>query len=341
MALFDLAEPELFTYRPEVAQPADFDQFWEQTLAQARAFDLFVTVTPVDSGLDLVDTFDVEFAGFDGHRVKAWLIMPAGAAPGSLPAVVSYVGYGGGRGHVQEHLVWANAGFAQLHMDTRGQGSAWGSGGDTPDPAGSGPATPGFMTRGIEDPHAYYYRRVFTDAVRAVEAVRTLPQVDPTRVSITGVSQGGGITLAVAGLIPDLLAVLPDVPFLCNFRRATAIADTTPYAEITKYLSIHRNMEARAFTTLSYFDAVNFAKRATAPALFSVALMDPICPPSTVFSAYNVYGELWAQQSGSAGPGTEIEIYRFNQHEGGQFYQLATQVQWLRERAGLSKKEIA
>ena len=64
-------------------------------------------------------------------------------------------------------------------MDTRGQGGQYGSGGDTPDPVGSGPAAPGFVTRGILDPATYYYRRVLTDAVRAVDAARALPGVDP------------------------------------------------------------------------------------------------------------------------------------------------------------------
>ena len=45
---------------------------------------------------------------------------------------------------------------------------------------------------------------------------------------------------------------------------------------------------------------------ATASALFSVALRDDVCPPSTVFAAFNAY----------AGP-KEIEIYDFNEHEGG------------------------
>lgn len=334
MAFFDLNEEELFQYRPEVAQPQDFDEFWAQTLAQAQEFDLNVTLTRVDTGLDLVDSYDVEFCGFGGDRIKAWLTLPRGAGPGSLPAVVSYVGYGGGRGHAQEHLVWANAGFAHLHMDTRGQGSRWGTGGHTSDPHGSGPAAPGFMTRGIEDPAGYYYRRVFTDAVRAVAAVRTLEQVDPTRVAVTGVSQGGGIAIAVSGLVPDLMAVMPDVPFLCNYKRATDLTDSLPYAEITGFLSIHRGARARVFETLSYFDGVNFARRATAPALFSVALMDPVCPPSTVFSAYNVYGDV----RGDTGHRVlrEIEVYPYNQHEGGQFTQVVRQIPWLRALAQLA-----
>ncbi len=212
------------------------------------------------------------------------------ALKGPLPAVVEYNGYGGGRGLPFERLGWASAGFAYLFMDTRGQGSMWGSGGGTPDPHGTGPSSSGFMTRGIEDPADYYYRRVFTDAVRAVDAVRTLAQVDASRVAVVGASQGGGIALAAAALCDDLVAVLPDVPFLCDFPRAVGFTDRDPYQEIVRYLSVHRGADERVHRTLSYFDGATMATRATAPALFSVALMDPICPPSTVFAAFNRYG---------------------------------------------------
>src|SRR5471030_1574450 len=100
--------------------------------------DLGLSLTAVDSGLSLVDVFDVEFAGFGGHRIKAWVTRPAGrSAPSDLlPAVVEYSGYGGGRGLPHEHLAWAAAGYVSLFMDTRGQGSRWGTGGSTPDPSG-------------------------------------------------------------------------------------------------------------------------------------------------------------------------------------------------------------
>jgi len=327
MAFFDLSPHELQTYSPTVQTPEDFDEFWAQTLAQARTLDLNVTLTKVDTGLLLVDSYDVEFTGFGGQRIKAWLNLPAGAQPGTLPAVVQYQGYGGGRGFAQEHLLWASAGFAHLFMDTRGQGSAWGSGGHTGDLGPTGPAESGVMTRGIERPEDYYYRRLFTDAVRAVDAVRTMKWVNPQRVTVTGASQGGGITLAVAGLVPDLFAVMPDVPFLCNFRRATDITDANPYHEITRYLAVHRTAVDQVFTTLSYFDGVNFAQRANAPTLFSVALMDTICPPSTVYSAYNAYNAYGASTADK-----EIRAYAYNGHEGGQFLHNLAQVAWLRDR---------
>ncbi|MFF4837720.1 acetylxylan esterase [Streptomyces sp. NPDC001315] len=61
------------------------------------------------------------------------------------------------------------------------------------------------MTRGISSPRTYYYRRLLTEAVRAVDAVRRLDRVDPDRVAVIGQSQGGGTALAVPDLAPRLL----------------------------------------------------------------------------------------------------------------------------------------
>lgn len=322
MALFDLPLDKLRAYRSAAAEPDGFDPFWAQTLAETRGHDLDAVFTRVPTGLTTLETYDVTYSGFGGHRVKGWLVLPAGTTE-PLPLLVEFVGYGGGRGHAHSHLLWASAGFAHFVMDTRGQGSGWSSG-DTPDPVGSAPSSPGFLTRGIEDPQEFYYRRVFTDAVRAVEAARSHPLADASRTAVTGISQGGGITLAVAGLVPDLVAVAPDVPFLCDFPRAATLTDKNPYREIGRYLAVHRDRRARAFETLSYFDGVHFAARATAPALFSTALEDDVCPPSTVFAAYNAY----------AGSSKQIEVYDFNGHDGGGPFQQVSQLKWFAERLG-------
>ncbi len=118
-----------------------------------------------------IDTFDVTFRGFGGSPIRGWLHLPA-TRTGPLPGVVEFGGYGSGRGLAHERIFWAIAGYAHLMMDTRGQGSSWFIG-ETPDPDGDGAAAQaGFMTQGILDPATYFYRRVFTDAVRAVETIR-------------------------------------------------------------------------------------------------------------------------------------------------------------------------
>ncbi|WP_348786665.1 acetylxylan esterase [Leifsonia sp. NPDC080035] len=323
MPITDLTLDELRAFRPEVEEPADFDAFWAATIAEARAAGAAsggAVLRPAETPVTQLTIEDLTFPGFGGEPVRAWVSRPKDTA-GPLPAVVQYQGYNGGRGLPGENVLWALAGYVHVFMDTRGQGSGWGSGGATPDPHGSGPATAGFMTRGIHDPAEHFYRRVFTDAVRAVDATRSLPFVDAVRVAVTGGSQGGGIALA-AGALAEVQAVLPDVAFLCAYRRGAEVAIGGPFRELATYLSVHRDEVDTVFRTLSYLDGVNFARRIHAPALFSVALMDAVVPPSTTFAAYN---HLAAQDRA-------IEVYPFNDHEGGAAAHWQKQAAWLAAR---------
>ncbi|MDQ1171810.1 cephalosporin-C deacetylase [Microbacterium testaceum] len=307
MAHFDLPLSALETFRPDRDEPADFDAFWADTLAEARGLTWeprFTPVGPVDSGVTGVDVDDVEFAGFGGHPIRAWLVRPRGV-DGPLPCVVQYIGYNSGRGLAHQHTLLPAAGFAVLVMDTRGQGSG-ALPGATPDPVGSAPHTAGRLTDGIDDPAHAYYRRVFCDAVLAIDAARAHPAIDGARVSVWGGSQGGGIALAAAALSDGLRFAAIDFPFLSGIRRAVSITDAAPYSELVTYLQTRRGDEEQVFRTLSYLDGVNFAARARVPALFSVGLMDAVCPPSTVFAAYNHY-------AGEKG----IRVYSYNGHEGG------------------------
>jgi cephalosporin-C deacetylase len=325
MSAFDLPIDKLRAYRPERAEPPDFDAFWRETLTTSRAAATPPVFERVKTPLRAVTVDDVTFGGFAGQPIRGWLLAPAGATT-PLPTVVEYIGYGGGRSLPFQWLRWATAGYAHLVMDTRGQGSTW-TPGDTPDveavPAAGG-NYPGFVTRGIDDPATWYYRRLVTDAVLALDAARAHPLVDPARLVVTGQSQGGGLALAVAGLSPDVRAAAIDVPFLCHWRRAIEVSDGFPYQELTRYLATHRLREADVFRTLSYVDGLNFAPRATAPALFSVGLMDEICPPSTVFAAFNHY----------AGP-KDIRVWSFNGHEAGELVQQAERYAFL-EGLGLA-----
>ena len=169
--------------------------------------------------------------------------------------MVEYIGYGGGRGEPYEWLLWASAGYAHLVMDTRGQGGTW-QGGDTSDidESGTGSQAPGVMSRGILDPATYYYRRLMTDAVLAVDAARDMPIVDASRIAVIGGSQGGGLALTVAGLAEGLAGAIVDVPFLTHFRRALEVTDENPYGEIAPVPPDPSPRGGAVFRTLSYFD---------------------------------------------------------------------------------------
>ena len=317
---FDLPLSELEIYRPDIVVPDDFDLFWSGQLAAANAYPIAARFDPVATRLTTVEVFDVSFAGHGGSEIRGWLLLPR-RRTGPVPAIVEYVGYGGGRGLPHESLLWSAAGYAHFRMDTRGQGSGWSTGASR-DPHDPGdPAVPGFMTRGIRSPESYYYVRLIVDAVRAVTAARSHEAIAGDRIAVIGASQGGGLAVAAANLAEGVAAAMADVPFLAHFERAMQITDSAPYAELAAYCRTHRDQIGTVFRTLSYVDIVNHARLATIPALFSVGLSDDVTPPSTVFAAYNWYG---GEKS--------IEVYPYNGHEGGGAHHDLAKLEFAAER---------
>ncbi len=316
----DLPLEQLREYRPAIPLPGDFDEFWAGQITAARSADAAgAAFRPVPAPLAAIDAYDVTFPGHGGAPIKAWLLMPRMAAD-DAPVIVEYVGYHGGRGDVLDWLLWASCGLPHVVMDSRGQGGGWRTA-DTVDAGSTGePGSTGFLTRGIGRPQDHYYTRLMVDAARVIDAVRAEPLLAGRAVVTAGGSQGGGLAIAAAHLSGDVAACLPDVPFLSHLRRAAEITDAGPYAELAAFCRLRPADAEEAFATLSYLDVANHALRASAPALFSVALRDEIAPPSTVFAAYQQY----------AGH-KDIAVYPFNGHEGGGTVHRHAQLRFLRD----------
>lgn len=314
MPVVDLTGSALKAHRTSVVAPSDLAEFWATTLAEAEAASGEPEVVPVENGLSGLDTWDVTFGGFGGHPIKAWYHRPGGAS-GDLPVVVSFQGYGGGRGLAHEVRRWVLAGYASLEVDTRAQGGTWRLG-DTADPVGSGPAQVGFLTQGVGDPRTLYYRRVFTDAARAAQVARSLPGADG-RVVTDGDSQGGAQAIAAAALT-EVTGAMPSVPFLCDLPRAVDVAAQGPYTELERYLAVHRDAAERVWAALAYVDCAVLAEHASCPAIFATGGRDLVCPPSTGYAAFNAW----------AGPKV-MHHYPYNGHEGGEGHHERAKLAWL------------
>jgi len=279
MARSDMTLAELERYDPGSEAPTDLDAFWDETLAADRSIPLDVTFTPAGLTLRGVSAHRASFRGHGGDRVTGWYVQPDGDGP--FPGLVWYHGYTGRGARPLELYAAAAQGIAVLSMDCRGQG------GDSPDaPADESGHAPGWMTSGIRDRSTYYYRYVYADAVRAIEALSSLEVVDPQRVALTGASQGGGLSLAAAALSSRPIFVWADIPFLCHFRCGVDVATAGPYGEISDFVRRRPEVEPALWTTLSYFDNLNLASRIDCPCIVTAGLWDDICPPSTIFPTF-------------------------------------------------------
>jgi cephalosporin-C deacetylase len=285
MPLIDLPVSELLQYQCHGPLPKDFDAFWDRALAELHATAPDIQLVPSDYQVPGVECFDLWFTGTRGARIHAKYLRPSNKC--ACPAVLQFHGYTGNAGDWTDKLAWVAAGFCVAALDCRGQG------GLSEDVGGvKGNTFRGHIIRGLESgPDHLLFRDIYLDTARLADVVMGFPEVDESRVSAMGASQGGGLTLACAALAPKVHRAAPLYPFLCDFRRVWEMdLDILAYEEIRtwfKFFDPRHHREEEFFHTLAYIDLANLAPRIEADLLLGCGLLDNVCPPSTQFAAYN------------------------------------------------------
>lgn len=280
---YDLPLEQLRTYKPELTRQTDFNEFWSDSLKELSNIRLNYTLTPLNFPVKGVKVFTINFTGFNNANIQGYFAIPDKAGP--HPGLLIFHGYNWCfDGNVGDTVNWALHGYAAFQVLVRGQ-----QGYSSDNVVSSTGFTSGWMTKGILNPNEYYYRAVYLDAVRALEVLASIDNVDASKIGVHGGSQGGALTLASAALSDIPVVAVADEPFLCNFERAIDVALSNPFNEINDFF--RRNtapeIEIQAKKTLSYFDIMNLAPRIKCHTWVSAGLIDDIVPPSTVYAAYN------------------------------------------------------
>jgi cephalosporin-C deacetylase len=287
MACADMPLEHLKKYEGRNPRPADFDAFWDASLAEMHAIDpapVFTPFTGVPS--KIADFFELTFTSTKGARIYAKFAKPK-HIEGKAPALLLFHGLSSASDSWHDLLPFVSQGFVVAAMDCRGQG------GKTQDLGGTlGTTFSSMFLRGIEgDPNDMYYRDVFLDTAMLARVVMGLDYVDETRVATHGASQGGGLAVVCAALMPEIRMCVPIVPFLSDYKRVWEMGrDVGAYEGLHYYFRRFDPTHAREdeiFTKLGYIDVQHFAPRVRAKVLFGSGLMDTTCPPSTHFAVYN------------------------------------------------------
>ena len=285
--LVDKPVEELLQYTGRNPRPADFDAYWERALAEMRRTDPQIRITPAEFKYPGVECFDLRFTGVRNAVIYAKLMKPAKlTAP--VPAMIFFHGYAGNSKDWMNTVSYAAAGFVTVCMDCRGQG------GKSEDTGGHKFNTlHGQIIRGLdnESPDDLLFRQIMLDTAQLAGIVMDMPEVDRKRVGVTGHSQGGGLTIACASLVPEIKRIAPVYPFLSDYLRVWEMdLALNAYAELKDYFRRFDPRHERhdeVFTRLGYIDIHFLSSRIKAETLMFTGMMDTVCPPSTQFAAYN------------------------------------------------------
>jgi cephalosporin-C deacetylase-like acetyl esterase len=269
-------EPEKI--QPTVKDPGDFDNFWSNTIAEARklSLDPKLTLMPERCTSD-VNVFHISFQNeIAGSRIYGILCVPK--KPGKYPAILRVPGagirpYGGDSRTASLGIITLEIGIHGIPVNLDPQVYTDLSNG----------ALNAYNAVKMNDRNTHYYKRVYIGCVKAVDFIFSLPEFNGTDVAVTGGSQGGALTIVTAGLDKRIKYAAALYPALC---------DHTGYLNKRAggWPHYFKNTEPKPgeVETLGYYDVVNFARRVTVPGFYTWGYNDLTCPPTSMYSAYNV-----------------------------------------------------
>ncbi|MGV3704562.1 MAG: acetylxylan esterase [Arcticibacter sp.] len=260
--------------------PADFNQFWKQSMDALRDVPLDPQVEHLPAySTSTVDVFlvSIQTTG-KGQRMYGYLCKPKKA--GKYPVIFSPPGAGVKPFAPATSL--AEQGFISFTTEIHGLSPML----DASVYRSISTAFGDYWLHNLNDRDAYYYKRVYLGCVRAIDYLCSLPEFDGKNVAVTGGSQGGALSIVTAALHPKVNCLVAFYPALCDItgylhNRAGG------WPHMLNQVSAPVVNRPDNLKTLQYFDVVNFARQIKVPGFYSWGYNDNTCPPTSVYAAIN------------------------------------------------------
>ncbi|MDR1667079.1 MAG: acetylxylan esterase [Bacteroidales bacterium] len=269
------------TIQPSTTQPTDFIAFWEKgkTDLAAIPMDARVTLLP-DRCTEKTNVYHVNLQNIGHSRLYGILCVPK--APGKYPAVLTVPGAG-----VRPYYGnVANADKGAVTLDIGIHGIPVILDASVYDALRTG-ALSGYMFYHLDDKDRYYYRRVYLGCIRAVDFIFSLPEFDGVNIVVSGGSQGGALSIVTAALDSRIKGLVAFYPALCDLTGyLNGRAGGWPHLFNENNRRVKETPEKAE--TSRYYDVVNFARQLKVPGFYSFGYNDATCPPTSMYSAYNV-----------------------------------------------------
>lgn len=276
---------------PFAQEPKDFDAFWKKALDEARQNDLNPTMVLLPERCTKDKrVFEISYNN-NRWGSKMYGILSVPVKEGKYPALLRVPGagvrpYSGDTYTAPSECIVLEIGIHGVPVTMEQK---------VYDDLANGELN-GYWDANLENPNRNSYKRVVTGAVRAVDFIASLPQWNGKTIGVTGSSQGGFLSLAVAALDKRITFLAPVHDAMCDYEAEIhGVAGGWPHYFYKENQAQGAAWKERKLMELEkmrlegarYYDGANFARRITCPGWYSFGYNDEVVPPTSSYGLYN------------------------------------------------------
>lgn len=268
--------------KPSSPVPDDLDAFWNEQKKKLAQIPINPKLTPVTSPSKGIECFDLQADCLGGAPLSGYFAKPAGAKPKSLPAILAVHGAGVRGSSLPSAIGGAN--LQMLSLDINAHGIPNGKPDDFYTKLTANELKD-YRYMGRDSRDKSYFLGMYLRLIRAIDFLTSQPEWDGKIVIVRGGSQGGGQSLAAAGLDSRVTFIAAGIPAMCD-HSGNAANRIAGWPKLVP-LGSDGKPEPKVLEASRYFDCMNLATRAKAAAIVSVGFIDGVCPPTGIYATYN------------------------------------------------------
>lgn len=273
-------EPEKI--KPSADVPEDFDAFWQKNKEELAKVPMNPKLTLQPSSNEKIEVFDVKLDCV-GNPVSGYFARPKGKK--SLPAILTLHGAGVSKPSPNGAQQWAGSEGGMLAMDINAHGISNEHPKEYYQELAQGELK-NYQLKGRQNREDSYFKGMFLRVQRAIDFLTSQPEWDGRTLILFGTSQGAFQTLAGGYLDGRVSLICAGVPAGCD--HTGSLVDRISGWPKWAFVQNPQTVDPAALEASRYYDSVNFARLTKADeAVVTVGLIDTICPPTSVYAAYN------------------------------------------------------
>lgn len=261
--------------------PHHYEQFWKTAIQSLKSVPVNLKVTRKKAMLlNRYNEFELAFDGIGKYNLSGKLFMPLKSNE-KPPIIIRFPDYMEEPKFIPELY---DSGYAQFILDLRGHKEALAVYKKSEE---TQTASFGFFGENMLETAEYYMYKLYLDAIRSLEVIRLIKEVDKNKISLWGKGTGAAMAVFLQHNTERISSMILEEPAFMYLELTQNVSKSFYAEEINQYIKKNKNAKKKVKDNLAYFDAIYLADKIKIPVMMLINIEKKDTAPQGGFALFH------------------------------------------------------